>query len=416
MYPIETSDKLFRDGNGTSELGTVLPAWWLNQIQAELIGILEAAKLSPEKNNQNQVRRAIEKLIGDEVGKIQEANNQADGGNVKTTGNQNVNGTKTFLSQMNAANGLSVSDTKALLDSGNMLNFGANANGGYLFNKKSGKELRLANNGSLLYDGSDIITARKVSHSPDDYTVATVPSSFALNKAFDNSIKRGGAIGLGGAAHQIAIGWDTPGLVAKVDNNVMNVGVPVGTVAYFAQDVPPFGWLKANGAAVSRTVYANLFAAIGERYGRGDGRTTFNLPDLRGEFVRGFDDGRNIDRSRALGSAQNQSMADHYHGIGVMNSTDDMVIVNQSWSGGGNEYPVMEMAGEYNRVLKGRISSTRLIDGGTLDEGGRAYAPGNGSPFHSGLVHHIATAIQDLSGNGSETRPRNVALLACIKI
>ena len=76
----------------------------------------------------------------------------------------------------------------------------------------------------------------------------------------------------------------------------------------------------------------------------------------------------------------------------------------------------MEMAGDYNRVLKGRISSTRLIDGGTLDEGGQAYAPGNGSSFHSGLVHHIATAIQDLSGNGSETRPRNVALLACIKI
>ena len=313
MYPIETSDKLFRDGNGTSELGTVLPAWWLNQIQAELIGILDAAKLSPEKNNQNQVRRAIEKLIGDEVGKIQEANNQADGGNVKTTGNQNVNGMKTFLAEIRAGKGLSVSDTKALLDGGNVLNLGANADGGYLLNKKSGKELRLANNGSLLYDGSDIITARKVSHNPDDYTVATVPSSFALNKAFDNSVKRGGAIGLGGAAHQIAIGWDKRGLIAKVDSDILNVGVPTGFILYTSSNVVPFGWLKANGAAVSRTDFAQLFAAIGTSYGAGDGRTTFNLPDLRAEFIRGWDDGKGVDLGRTLGSLQDDQLRSKSH-------------------------------------------------------------------------------------------------------
>lgn len=360
MYPIETSDKLFRDGNGTSELGTVLPAWWLNQIQAELIGILDAAKLSPEKNNQNQVRRAIEKLIGDEVGKIQEANNQADGGNVKTTGNQNVNGMKTFLAEIRAAKGLSVSDTKALLDGGNVLNLGANADGGYLLNKKSGKELRLANNGSLLYDGSDIITARKVSHNPDDQTVATVPSSFALNKAFDNSIKRGGAIGLGGASHQIAIGWDTPGLIAKVDNHIFNVGVPTGAIAYFPHAAAPFGWLKANGAAVSRTVYANLFAVIGTAYGSGDGRTTFNLPDLRGEFIRSWDDGRTVDNGRVLGSWQADEFRSHSHGIGISRMTD---------------------------TDRGSNPSTVSVD----------------------------TVGQTDPAGGIETRPRNIALLACIK-
>lgn len=201
----------------------------------------------------------------------------------------------------------------------------------------------------------------------------------------------------------------------KTLNDKIDRATPAGEIAFFAGSTPPYGWLKANGAAVSRTAYRALFAAIGTTYGQGNGSSTFNLPDLRGEFIRGFDDGRNIDRSRALGSAQNQSMPDHYHGIGVMNTTDDILIVNQSWNGGGNEYPVMEMAGEYNKVLKGRISSARLIDGGTLNDGGRSYAPENGSAFHSGRVHHIATAIQDLSG-GSETRPRNIALLACIKV
>ena len=267
---------------------------------------------------------------------------------------------KARMDDPNFYKSITVSDSKALFDANNYLQIGADAAGGYIRNKKTNKGIQIKNDGTLQYDGSDIITARKVSHSPDDYTVATVPSSFALNKAFDNSIKRGGAIGLGGAAHQIAIGWDTPGLVAKVDNNVMNVGVPVGTVAYFAQDVPPFGWLKANGAAVSRTIYANLFAAIGERYGRGDGRTTFNLPDLRGEFIRSWDDGRAIDRNRALGSWQADEFRSHSHGIGVnrMSDTD-----------------------------RGSNPSTVSVD----------------------------TVGQTDPAGGIETRPRNIALLACIK-
>lgn len=267
---------------------------------------------------------------------------------------------KARMDDPNFYKSITVSDSKALFDANNYLHIGADAAGGYVRNKKTNKGIQLNNDGTLQYDGSDIITARKVSHTPDDYTVATVPSSFALNKAFDNSVKRGGAIGLGGAAHQIAIGWDTPGLVARVDNNIMNVGVPVGAVAYFAQDVPPFGWLKANGAAVSRTVYANLFAAIGERYGRGDGSTTFNLPDLRGEFIRSWDDGRAIDRNRALGSWQADEFRSHSHGIGVnrMSDTD-----------------------------RGSNPSTVSVD----------------------------TVGQTDPAGGIETRPRNIALLACIK-
>lgn len=113
---------------------------------------------------------------------------------------------KARMDDPNFYKSITVSDSKALFDAGNYLHIGADAAGGYIRNKKTNKGIQLKNDGTLQYDGSDIITARKVSHNPDDYTVATVPSSFALNKAFDNSIKRGGAIGLGGAAHQIAIG------------------------------------------------------------------------------------------------------------------------------------------------------------------------------------------------------------------
>jgi microcystin-dependent protein len=63
--------------------------------------------------------------------------------------------------------------------------------------------------------------------------------------------------------------------------------VPVGAVMPFAGSSAPAGWLLADGAAVSRTTYAALFAAIGATYGAGDGSTTFNLPDLRGRVVAG---------------------------------------------------------------------------------------------------------------------------------
>lgn len=80
--------------------------------------------------------------------------------------------------------------------------------------------------------------------------------------------------------------------------------IPPGAVMAFAQSTAPTGWLKANGQLVSRTTYAALFAAIGTTYGAGDGSTTFALPDLRGEFVRGWDDGRGVDSGRSLGTAR----------------------------------------------------------------------------------------------------------------
>ena len=76
----------------------------------------------------------------------------------------------------------------------------------------------------------------------------------------------------------------------------------------------PSGWIKANGAEVSRTVYANLFAAIGTAWGAGNGSTTFNVPDLRGEFLRGWDDARGIDTGRALASQQAGQNLSHNHG------------------------------------------------------------------------------------------------------
>lgn len=160
----------------------------------------------------------------------------------------------------------------------------------------------------------------------------------------------------------------------------------VGEVAFFARATPPSGWLKANGAAVSRTTYAALFAAIGTTFGAGDGRSTFNLPDLRGEFVRGLDDGRNIDGGRRLGTAQ---------GDAIRNITGAFDTSKGSWAQQFVDFA--ETSGAFD-LIRGNKQWT-----GDPNNGGNNLPTG----FKFDASRVVPTA--------NENRPRNIALLACIK-
>lgn len=157
--------------------------------------------------------------------------------------------------------------------------------------------------------------------------------------------------------------------------------VSPGLIGHFACINPPTGWLKANGAAVSRATYAGLFAAIGTTFGTGDGSTTFNLPDLRGDFVRGLDDGRGADSGRALGSWQADAFQGHHHYL-WSGRNDDGGFHAQGWS--------IPHVGDYFTANNFQNS-----------------------------IDHVRTARTDgVNGQpriSAETRPRNVALLACIK-
>jgi phage-related tail fiber protein len=134
----------------------------------------------------------------------------------------------------------------------------------------------------------------------------------------------------------------------------------------------PAGWLKANGATVSRATYADLFAAIGTTYGAGDGATTFRLPDLRGEFLRSWDDGRGVDPGRTVGSSQ----------LATKITGDDGV----------------DGAGAIHGI--GDLSQVNCDPGATAAK--LYYAP--------------LSAVQTTGASyWGYVRPRNVALLACIK-
>lgn len=73
-------------------------------------------------------------------------------------------------------------------------------------------------------------------------------------------------------------------------NTKSSSSVPTGAICFFATTAIPTGWLLCNGSNVSRTEYAALFAAIGTKFGAGDGSTTFTLPNLDDRFIEGTTD------------------------------------------------------------------------------------------------------------------------------
>lgn len=161
------------------------------------------------------------------------------------------------------------------------------------------------------------------------------------------------------------------------------VEVPSGAVSAFAMNSAPSGWLKCNGAAVSRTTYPALFAAVGTTWGTGDGSSTFNLPDLRGEFIRGWADGGSVDSGRTFASSQSDELESHTHTASTSSSGSHDHTVSRATSTNGS---------------------------GSAATGGAA--SGQISTSTAGAHTHAVTVN---STGGSETRPRNKALLYCIK-
>lgn len=95
-----------------------------------------------------------------------------------------------------------------------------------------------------------------------------------------------------------------------------------GDMVFRATQTVPAGAYECDGRAVSRADDAALFAIIGTAFGEGDGATTFNIPDMRGEFPRGWDHGRGVDQDRAFGSAQDHMLASHDHALPARNNAN----------------------------------------------------------------------------------------------
>lgn len=152
---------------------------------------------------------------------------------------------------------------------------------------------------------------------------------------------------------------------------------PIGTVIWFAGTTAPTGYLKCNGDAIpngSGTVqgvtadFSALYAIV-----------SANVPDLRGEFIRGWDDGKGIDSGRGMRTFQSDQWKNHQHVFGG----DDM------------------------------IASSNIGNFQSIGSSGNFQYDATSNP--SGNGRSMYTKNSPIDSGGTETRPRNVSLLACIK-
>lgn len=136
-----------------------------------------------------------------------------------------------------------------------------------------------------------------------------------------------------------------------------------------------------DGSAVSRTTYAALFGVIGTAFGVGDGATTFNVPELRGEFIRGLDNGRGVDAGRVRGSGQGDAIRN------ITGSVSNFFRLIADQSAG-----VMTQASYGNTPAKGGIVGTDAGDNASISIDASRQVP-----------------------TAAENRPRNVAMNYIIK-
>jgi microcystin-dependent protein len=126
--------------------------------------------------------------------------------------------------------------------------------------------------------------------------------------------------------------------------------------------------LECDGSAVSRGLYNVLFTAIGTTWGAGNGVSTFNIPDLRGNFIRGWANTSSVDTGRTFASFQDHQYQTHTHNIPTYSNSGTNAIPRTA-----------TLTGTLTNIESGSPNAT------------------NGGNF------------------GNETRPRNYALLPCIK-
>lgn len=187
-----------------------------------------------------------------------------------------------------------------------------------------------------------------------------------------------------------------------------NSYLPAGAIQAFAMAAIPTGWLEANGSAVSRTTYANLFATIGTTYGVGNGTTTFNLPDLRGEFIRGLDNGRSVDPGRTLGSNQTAANNPHSHAL-----TDPGHIHASPPHTHGVTDPGHDHNLPFTNIAGTGVGELYNGAGGPLSA---VNSNVTGVSVNSATVSiNSSTTGITSAQEGTEARPRNVAMVYCIK-
>jgi len=176
---------------------------------------------------------------------------------------------------------------------------------------------------------------------------------------------------------------DVAALAKEVER--LKSAVPVGAVLAFPVGIVAPGYLELDGSVQSIAAYPDLAAFLGTTYNKGnEGAGNFRLPESRGEFLRGWDHGRGVDAGRGIGSYQAEAFAAHNHRY--FDGTAATFDPAGNWQGG---------------AINGAAASISV--GAFL------------SPIDNGTTMQMVNATNTVNTGGAETRPRNIAVMWCIK-
>lgn len=184
-------------------------------------------------------------------------------------------------------------------------------------------------------------------------------------------------------------------------------GVPVGSVFNLATTTVPTGFLECNGAAISRSTYASLFATISTTWGSGDGSSTFNLPDLRGQFVRGWANNRTGtgDDGRSFASTQSDQNKSHNHTASI---TDTGHYHHSFRSGNAGER-------QYNSNLSSSNYPSSGTGAGNKNEAYNIVAQSSEPNVGRTSSDTTGISVSNANDGGAEVRVKNSALMYVIK-
>ena len=177
---------------------------------------------------------------------------------------------------------------------------------------------------------------------------------------------------------------------ATLEDILELLGTPAGTISAFGGAAAPDGWLLCDGSAVSRSTYARLFTAISTTWGVGDGATTFNVPDLRGAFLRGtgshgtanMADGNDF-AGPAVGAFENDQIQGHWHQL--YRASDNIGLGGSNVSAGAGTASVVQVAKDTN------TTSFHARDPFSDGTNGTPRTGDETRPFAAGITYIIKT-------------------------
>jgi len=222
---------------------------------------------------------------------------------------------------------------------------------------------------ALVELGLEVVASPKYGNAANADTLGGSTKAQVVAEAqAGTSANAANAAALEGSSKAQVVAQARSGLLATTGNGSQLTGltasqisgltsVPAGTVIPFAGSTAPVGYFECNGAAISRTAYAALFAAIGVAHGYGDNASTFNLPDYRGRFLRGWDHAIARDPDRASRTAMNTggAVGDTVGSVQVDAFKIHTHELNISTNSGG--YPSPPISGQGNTTLRSTASA-----------------------------------------------------------